>query len=312
MSRRISIVAALFVAALAACVDPNAARTTTSHLSLRPTSAAPAASDPATRREYGPLVRLGAGFARTYVDVDARNANVPVEVGVALSELSMGNLPSPMVMSSTSNDPHAHVDFHEYILNMPKRNGTPYKFVELDWNPGGHEPPGVYDVPHFDFHFYTVDKSVRDGIDPAQMSKEQFLAKSGNLPPETQRVPRYVALSAPGTPVMAIPRMGTHWIDVQTPELQGLFGRPEAYLPFTSTFLHGSWDGQFIFDEPMITRAFIMERKTSPSKTERDRIIPLAAPKAYPQSGYYPSAYRITWDEEHKEYRIALTQLARR
>jgi hypothetical protein len=312
MSHRISIVAALFAVALVACVDPNTARTTNSHLLLRPTSALRGASDPATRREYGPAVRLGAGFARTYVDVDSRNGDAPVEVGVALSELSMGNLPSPMVMSSTSNDPHMHVDFHEYILNMPKLNGTPYKFVELDWNPGGHEPPGVYDVPHFDFHFYTVDKSVRDGIDPAKLSKEQYLAKSGNLPPEAQRTPQYMALSAPGTPVIAVPRMGTHWVDVKTPELQGLFGRPEAYLPFTTTFLHGSWDGQFIFDEPMITRAFIMERKTSQSQAERDRVISLATPKSYPQSGYYPTAYRITWDENQKEYRIALTQLARR
>lgn len=55
-----------------------------------------------------------------------------------------------------------------------------------------------------------------------------------------------------------------------------------------------------------------LELKTSTSKAERDRIIPLAAPKAYPRSGYYPSAYRITWDEEQREYRIALTQLARR
>jgi hypothetical protein len=37
---------------------------------------------------------------------------------------------------------------------------------------------------------------------------------------------------------------------------QALFGRPEAYLPFTSTYLHGSWDGKFIFGESMITRAF--------------------------------------------------------
>jgi hypothetical protein len=26
--------------------------------------------------------------------------------------------------------------------------------VGLNWNPHGHIPPGVYDLPHFDFHFY--------------------------------------------------------------------------------------------------------------------------------------------------------------
>ena len=30
----------------------------------------------------------------------------------------------------------------------------------------------------------------------------------------------------------------------------------------------------------------------------------------YSPAGFYPSAYRITWDAQQKEYRIALTQLS--
>ena len=314
MIYRFLLIAALFIAAIDGCVDPNAGRLPNSRLALRgnTSSGEVRADDPSAKREYGPVVRLGQGTARTYVTYDARNAEVPVEVGVALSEAAMGGLPAPMVMKHASNDPHEHLDSHVYDLTMPERNGTPYKFVELDWNPGGHEPPGVYDVPHFDFHFYTVEKSVRDGIDPSMMSQQEYLAKSGSLPPEAERAPHYLALSAPGTPLLAVPRMGTHWIDVRTPELQGMFGRPEAYLPFTTTFLHGSWDGQFIFDEPMITRAFIMERKTATSPAERDRVITLPTAKSHKTSGYYPNAYRILWDAEQQEYRIALTQLVRR
>ena len=313
MSFRKSFVAALVAVALTACVDPNAARVPNSRLSLRASAASARPDDPAVRREYGTAVRLGAGLARTYVAFDPRTPNVPAEVGVALSEQAMSALPSPMVMSQPMpNDGHEHLDSHIYDLSMPALNGTPYKFVELDWNPGGHEPPGVYDVPHFDFHFYKVEKAVRDGIDPTQMTKEVYLGKSGRLPPEAERAPNYLALSAPGTPVVAVPKMGTHWIDVRTPELQAMFGRPEAYLPFTTTFLHGSWDGQFIFDEPMITRAFIMERRTATAAAERDRVIQLPQAKQFAPSGYYPTAYRITWDADQKEYRIALTQLVRR
>jgi len=313
MSFRQSFVAALAAAALSACIDPNAARVPNSRLSLRPSAAGTLTDDPAVRREYGSAVRLGAGLARTYVAFDPRTPNVPAEVGIALSEQTMSGLPSPMVMSqSMPSNGHEHLDSHIYDLSMPATNGTPYKFVELDWNPGGHEPPGVYDVPHFDFHFYKVEKAVRDAIDPTQMTKEVYLEKSGKLPPEAERAPNYLALSAPGTPVVAVPKMGTHWIDVRTPELQAMFGRPEAYLPFTTTFLHGSWDGQFIFDEPMITRAFIMERKTATAAGERDRVIQLPQAKQFTPSGYYPNAYRITWDADQKEYRIALTQLVRR
>lgn len=312
MSNRLSFAALFVIAALSACIDPSQGRSTSnSRFTLRPPGAAVLSDDPSSR-EYGPALKVGDGTARTYVSFDVRDKRVPVEVGVALSETSLGGLPSPMVMRDNAAGAHQHLDTHVYDLTMPSVNGTPYQFVELDWNPGGHEPPGVYDLPHFDFHFYTVEKPVRDGIDPVRLGEKAYLEKSGKLPPEAERAPNFVALSAPGTPVMAVPRMGTHWVDVRTPELQGMFGRPEAYLPFTTTFLHGSWDGQFIFDEPMITRAFIMARKTATTPAERDRVIDLPLAKGYAKNGYYPEAYRITWDESAREYRIALTKLVRR
>jgi hypothetical protein len=101
-------------------------------------------------------------------------------------------------------------------------------------------------------------------------------------------------------------------VDVRSPELQGLLGHPEAYKPFTSTFIHGSWDGQLVFWEPMITRAHILAKKTATDAAVRDQIIPVPAPRAYARPGYYPSAYRITWDGQAREYRIALTQLSRK
>jgi hypothetical protein len=247
-----------------------------------------------------------------YVLQDDARGGIPFEVGVALSEGALEGLPAPMPMRMPAGGEHEHVDSHMYDLTMPGGHGTPYQFVELDWNPGGHEPAGVYDTPHFDFHFYTVAKDVRDAIDPAKMSKDEYLAKSGLLPPDAQRAPNYAALSAPGTPIVAVPRMGTHWVDVRTPELQALFGRVEAYRPFTTTFLHGSWNGQFIFDEPMITRAFILGRRTGATPAQRDTLIALPLPTAFPSAGYYPAAYRIAYDTETKEYRIALTQLERR
>jgi hypothetical protein len=232
--------------------------------------------------------------------------------GVALDAGALEGLPAPMKMQAATNDGHEHVDSHVFDLPMPAPNGTPYRFVELDWNPGGHEPAGVYNVPHFDFHFYTVDAAVRNGIDPKALGEPQFLAKSGALPPEAERAPAFVALAPPGTPVTAVPRMGVHWIDPKTPELQGLFGRPEAFRPFTTTFIHGSWDGRFIFDEPMITRAYILGRKAASAPAQRDTVIPLPTPERFTPAGYYPSAYRILYDAEAREYRIALTQLAKR
>lgn len=41
-------------------------------------------------------------------------------------------------------------------------------------------------------------------------------------------------------------------------------------------------------------------------------MIELPIAKSYSPSGHYPSANRITYDPDAKEYRIALTQLVRR
>jgi hypothetical protein len=270
---------------------------------------------PGVHVQYGEPVRVGDGRARTYVVLDEKTGRTPLEIGVALDERALDGLPAPMptnmIMAKSDAGPHDHSGSTIFNLQLPQRHGTPYQFVELDWNPGGHEPAGVYDVPHFDFHFYTITREQRDAIDPVQLGDSAYLAKSGALPPQNQAAPNYIPLGAPGAPLSAVPHMGVHWADLRSQELQGMFGHPELDRPFTTTFLHGSWDGQFIFDEPMITRAFILGRKTVPELAQRDTVMPLARPAAARIAGLYPSAYRVTWDAQDREYHIALTALAK-
>lgn len=77
------------------------------------------------------------------------------------------------------------------------------------------------------------------------------------------------------------------------------------WRPFTTTFIYGSWAGRFTFLEPMITRDYIVAKRAARS----NEVIPISTTPDYSPAGYYPSAYRIAWDEAAKEYRIALTQL---
>ncbi|AHG92301.1 hypothetical protein J421_4766 (plasmid) [Gemmatirosa kalamazoonensis] len=259
-------------------------------------------------RVYGAAQAVGNGTARTYVLTDGDAT--PLEVGVVLDEKALEGLQAPMQMPA-STDPHAHVDTHPYDLAMPAQNPTPYKLVELDWNPGGHEPPGIYDIPHFDFHFYTITKAERDAIDPAALGEAQYVAKSVAMPPAEQRAPGYVPLAAPGTAPVAVPHMGVHWSDLSAPELQGALGHPEAFKPFTTTFIHGAWDGKFIFDEPMVTRAFILGRKSATTAAQRDSLVLLQTPTRT-TAGLTPGAYRVTYDADAKEYRIALTQFVKK
>ena len=273
-------------------------------------TSSPLARTSGAGRHYGTAVRVGGGYARAYVLYEEGGSGAPVEVGVALDERALENLPAPNPRApSTSPSGHEHVDNHPYLLSLPEGGAPPYRFVELDWNPGGHEPPGIYDTPHFDFHFYTVSQAERASIVP---SDPRFQEKADRLPPDRERPESYVVAAPPGSPAPGVPLMGVHWVDVASPELQGMFGKPEAYRPFTRTFLYGSWNGRFHFLEPMITRDHLLARKAAVNPAERDEVIAVPTPSSYSMPGYYPGAYRITWDEGAKEYRVALTRLVRR
>jgi hypothetical protein len=269
-----------------------------------------------TNRQYGPTQSLGGGTVRSYITLDSKNSNVPVEIGVAISETAMDNLPAAAPAMSSMPDHSAHANMamamNMYLLDLPSQNPTPYKFVQFDWNPSGHEPAGVYDLPHFDFHFYTVPVSVRNSIVPTD---PQYAAKAANYPAQDLRAPFYIDAATPaGAPPAAVtvPEMGLHWLDVRSPELQGMAGKPQDFKAFTKTFIYGSWNGEFIFDEPMITKAYLLAKKTTTDATLRDELIPVSTPTKRAKAGYYPNAYRITYDASAKEYRVALTQLVLR
>ena len=104
---------------------------------------------------YGAPMAMGNGQARTYVVVDERSGH-PVEVGVALSAQALEGLP----IFSPDHAPGTHGAYREYLLELPAGNPTPYRFVEVDWNPHGHGGP--YTAPHFDFHFYRVPVATRN------------------------------------------------------------------------------------------------------------------------------------------------------
>jgi hypothetical protein len=271
--------------AVIACADP----TPTAAVAGANPSFDRAGDEPGTHRQYGTPIKLGQGRARSYVLL---NKGVPLEVGIALDERALDGLRAPMppMGGDPNGGEHAHVDMDRYELAMPAQNPTPYKFIELDWNPAGHEPENIYTIPHFDFHFYKIDIAERNAILP---SDPAFLTKSANVPDDEFLAPFYISPE----PRVAIPQMGVHWIDFRTPELQP----PPNNKRFTTTFINGTYNGAVIFQEPMITREFILSK---PNVTLQIPVAPRVTP-----AGYYPSAYSITYDAQAKEHRIALTQL---
>jgi hypothetical protein len=203
------VVAAAAVAALvAACADSDPSALSTENAARSRAGAA------GTHVQYGTPVSSATGRARTYVVLDRKAGGAPLEVGVALDERALDGLPT----HGTGDGPHGN--FVAYDLPMPAQNATPYRFVEIDWNPAGHGHP--HGDPHFDFHFYTVTPAARNAIDPGD---PQFQAKANNAPVGRLRPHAFLMYPAPPN-AMAVPRMGVHWIDPRSPELQELLGNP--------------------------------------------------------------------------------------
>lgn len=228
---------------------------------------------------YGPATDLGDGTVRTYVTAD--DAGQPMEVGVAFSKGALENLPAPVGDDMEANS-------HGWVLPMPAGAPTPYTFVGFGYNALGHDPAGVYDVPHFDFHFNFIPQDERDAILP---SDPDWDAKA-NRAPEADMIPAGYQLF----PNTAVPQMGTHWLDPSSPELNG--------TPFTETLIYGTWDGRLIFVEPMITADFL--------RSGQDAVTDMPAPEKVAIPGWYATRYSVHTDPASGEVRVALTGLTKK
>ena len=255
-------------------------------------SSSDATTLPTSNVVYGAAQTLGQGTARLFVTLGSDKQ--PQSLGVAISEAAMGTLPSTPIAPSPSA-----VSLTLDLPDAAKPIGIDH--VMLDWNPMGHEPDHVYTLPHFDFHFYLISKAEQMQIVP---TAQDFQQRASHLPDAVYTPAGYLATNVLANTTAAaatVPMMGLHWVDGAASELHG--------QTFSATFLWGSFDGSFIFIEPMITKAYIESMKSAPSNSVTT---PLKAPAKYQRAGYYPDRYSITWDAASKEYRIALDGLVQR
>lgn len=224
---------------------------------------------------FGPSQSIGNGTAKTYATLD--NAGNPIEVGVRMSAASLDGLPK-----------EDSVPPQMLMLDLPDQaSATAFDHVMFNWNSQGHEPVALFGKPHFDIHFYMVDKAAVEKINP---SNPDFATQAANLP-DPKYVPRdYV--TPPGPPTEnTVPAMGLHWVDTA----DGL--EPGKY-DFTQIVINGSWDGQYTFIEPMMTREWMLTKQAIQEEIKQ--------PQAYQRSGYFPTTYSVRYDDEAKEYSISL------
>jgi hypothetical protein len=230
--------------------------------------------DAAAATYRGKTIAVGRGSAHTLVVTDA-TGHVS-SVAIVFTERALDGLPMP------AGD---QMDV-AFALPMPAHAPkTAFDHAVINWEPHGHPPPHIYDVPHFDFHFYMVSsaeqarvtfKSMMDSGAPAQQPPASLLPAGYVVPPGT-----------------AVPEMGVHAIDTSGPEFHG--------HPFTATFIYGFYEKQMTFLEPMASRAYL---ESKPNITR-----PVARPASYGRPGMYPDTYSIRYDKAHHSYTVALEGL---
>jgi hypothetical protein len=236
---------------------------------------------------YGSELALGNGKVKTYVATG--NDGKPTELGFTFDAASLQGLPEP------PHDAEAGPPLPSQPLYFPdEAKGVAVDHGTFDFVPGGHPPPGVFDLPHFDVHFFYLTQKEVEEINPQNAN---FAARGMKLPDEKFVPDDYGAI--PNTPPeeAVVPGMGQHLADTTVPLVPGKY-------KFTEVLINGSWDGKYAFAEPMLTLDYL---RSKPNVTND-----LKLPHEYQKTGLYPTKYSITYDAASNTYKISLNGLVER
>lgn len=243
----------------------------------------PVTPEPESTTHFGSAVKVGDDSARTYVKVD-KDGN-PTAIGIAIDADGLKNIP----------DGHPQFGL-SLTLPLPNEANSklPYKHVTLDWNKVGHEPV-MFEVGHFDMHFYTITESekMNIGADSSKLYKD----------PNPREVPAdytgYVNAGPLGLiAVGGVPMMGWHFTDSTDAIVHG-------HHTFDHIFIYGFYNGKMNFMEPMITKAFL--------ESKADVTTNIKQPLDYLNSGnYWPTKYRIHFDATTSRHIIEMNTMVQR
>lgn len=250
-------------------------------------------------RVLGAPSGLGNGTVASYAEFDG--SGVPKVIGVVFSAGALDALPSAPSDGNrcfdANNDGKIDVatecsGWHERVLPVPseasRRQDVPFKWALLNWNPRGHIPPGVFDKPHFDVHFYiepieTIFAIGRGACGPEFVRCDQF--EVARKPVPSNYVPtNFLELG------LVAPAMGNHLVDPTGHEFHG--------EPFTRHWIYGSYDGRVIFYEEMVARSYMLSKP--------DACYPIRSPEAVGLAGYYPTRSCVRYSPARDEYTVSM------
>lgn len=211
--------------------------------------------------------------------------------GDALVEMG-ATVPLASIESAPPDAPFVWPPAVEAAVTMPRQvtqlNGATH--LTVLWEPVGH-PPATFSIPHFDFHFYVISPEERATIDCARLVKPTTVP-DGYVVPDMTFPPELVAITKVETLVgLCVPDMGMHALDAV---------EMESPDPFDGTMIVGYYDERPIFIEPMISQAFLLERRS----------FDLTVPPVPGLEGSQPTAFRAEYLADQDAYRFAFSGFA--
>jgi hypothetical protein len=124
-----------------------------------------------------------------------------------------------------------HDEKFDTHLHFPEMDTHQFTFNGFHYNPEGHAPPGIYTVPHFDFHFYFIEEEVVEGITGGPLSTESpFIGLADYEVPDEQFPSGYMFEQHR----LIVKEMGEHLLDGTAPEFHG--------EDFTHTNVYGAYN----------------------------------------------------------------------
>jgi hypothetical protein len=305
----------------------------------------------------GLKIPFGDGLIWSYVTLEDEDSNEgPYEVGIKFTG-SFASLPTTVSdgwwdIRNTSGSTVIPVGGHEYPLFFPTFQGKVdenilLKHAVVNWNPRGHDPDGVYNVPHLDFHFYLIESDLRSScaypvLDTERCPREEISMCAATpgpalFPADCESVEFFVAplpddMQPKGYDNFCTiePGMGNHLINFAGPEFDG--------KDFTHNWIWGTQGGEISFLEPMITRELLESvangynnagwyddekaaiyggNEIEVGDHTRGIEVPIQLKNkdgqdlAMPQKGLYPSKYRVLYDEDEKTWTVSLADFVK-
>jgi len=161
--------------------------------------------------------------------------------------------------------------------------------AQVMFEPHGHDPTGVGEVPHIDVHYHGISIEEREAID---CSEEPV--------PDEESLPYgYVVEGSGQTPWFGtcVPGMGVHAANKDAPGQN-----PDNKHQLTAVLEYGYHDGELSFIMPMLHHAVIKEREAVELEVTR--------PDVLGRVTRWPTRFFATHDEEVGVIRFELTDFS--